>query len=716
LEQDPAVEPSENGKPHEPLSAADLHAQGVEQGKNGEYVRAVELLVQAAALKPSIPAIHLDLGESYRLLGEFKRAEGSCRTALMLLPTYAMAHNTLGLIFRDQERLPEAVEEFHRAIELRPNLAQAHNNLGVVLKDLDQVADAMEHFRRAIEIAPDLFHARINLGLALMHLGRADEALPYLQEVVRTNPELPLPHQSLGNALRILNRNTDARKEYLEAIRLKQDLPVPHLHIGMTLRSESQFREALPWLKQAVQLNADNAFAWEQLAEVHGELDEPGDAIPCWERVLALAPKERARIHLGLGSALQDEGRVVEAKEQFLIAQRLQPEMPMAHVRLGGAHEILGDMAAAEAAFRTAVRLEPNFPPPHARLATLLRDKLPDSDLAALQERLADLELAQAPRARLQFGLAHVLDARGDFAGAADCLREANAISLELARGTSEYFPADHERFINNMLGVFDDEFFERTAGMGHDSCRPVFVVGMPRSGTTLIEQVLSSHPQIHGAGELRIARKSFEAIPATLARPGPPMECVQSLTSEAIHLVATQHLAKLEALDGGKADRIVDKMPDNYNHLGLLTTLFPNAVFIHCRRDLRDVAVSCWMTDFGSIRWANDQGQLASRIQGYQRIMDHWETVLRVPVLDVHYEETVADLEGVARRLIAACGLEWDPVCLDFYRSQRAVRTASHTQVRQPIYTKSVARWKNYEHALGDLFAALPLEEEALV
>jgi hypothetical protein len=153
--------------------------------------------------------------------------------------------------------------------------------------------------------------------------------------------------------------------------------------------------------------------------------------------------------------------------------------------------------------------------------------------------------------------------------------------------------------------------------------------------------------------------------------------------------------------------------MPDNYQYLGLLAALFPNAVFIHCRRDLRDVAVSCWMTDFRSIRWSSHPEHIGTRFRQYLRLMDHWRAVLPAPIHEIDYEETVADLEAVARRLVAACRLEWNPACLEFHTTRRPVRTASITQVRQPIYRRSVARWKNYERELADLFTALPVEPE---
>ena len=181
-------------------------------------------------------------------------------------------------------------------------------------------------------------------------------------------------------------------------------------------------------------------------------------------------------------------------------------------------------------------------------------------------------------------------------------IREANALTLETRRGQNDFVPADHERFVDNVINRFDAGFFARTRGLGSDSRRPVFIFGLPRSGTSLIEQVLASHSRMHGAGELRLGRQSFEAIPHVLGRSAHPMECIEDLDAESIRRLAELHLEKLKAARAGTALRVIDKMPDNYMYVGLLATLFPRALFIHCRRDLRDVALSCWMTDFRSM------------------------------------------------------------------------------------------------------------------
>jgi hypothetical protein len=255
------------------------------------------------------------------------------------------------------------------------------------------------------------------------------------------------------------------------------------------------------------------------------------------------------------------------------------------------------------------------------------------------------------------------------------------------------------------MIAVCGPEFFERVRGFGLESELPVFIVGLPRSGTTLVEQILAGHSKVFSAGEILWAHESLAEL---CGDHGNSLDELRGLTRDTAGRVATRHLERLQALQPA-ALRVADKMPENYMFLGILAAIFPRAKFIHCRRDLRDVAASCWMTHFEQVRWANDEQHIASRFQQYLRVMEHWRKVLPVPLLDVDYEETVADLETVARRLISWCGLDWESACLDFQRVERPVRTASAVQVRQPIFTTSVGRWKNYERALAPLFASLP-------
>jgi tetratricopeptide (TPR) repeat protein len=693
----------------EPQNADALHWFGLLHHQLGDHARATDLIAQAVALKPGSYLYHGNLAEACRAAGDHQRAVESSLAALRLWPDYPEALLNLGSALTALKRPAEAVDPLRRAVELRPNFVVAINNLGIAFRELGKAEDALAQFRRAVELEPSYAPAQTNLGQGLLYADQLDQALSHCREAVRLDPDSAEMHDNLGNVLRALDRLDEAWAAHCEALRLKPDLALANAHIGVVLHKKNRFADAIPWLKRATELEPLSASIWEWLADLHADMDEPRAAIPCWERVLALEPA-RTAAHLSLGRALQDEGRLMDARAHYRIADELMPHSGAPQLNLGWLHELLGEMNQAEAAFRTALERQPNFPAPHGRLATLLRGKLSDEDLAALEVRLADEQLAEGPRARLLFGLAHVLDARADFTRAAECMTRANAITLELAKGRHDYFTAEHEQYVAGLMQVFDRGFFSRLTGAGLMTRRPVFVFGLPRSGTTLIEQVLASHSQIHGAGELRLARQSFEEIPALLGQDVTPRDCIPMIGATELRRLAEQHLGRLNLIDGEKSPRIVDKMPENYLFLGLLAVLFPDALFIHCRRDLRDVAVSCWMTDFSSIRWANDPSHIASRFQQYRRIMDHWLAVLPLAIHEVDYEETVNDLESVARRLIAAAGLEWEPACLEFHRTERPVRTASVGQVRQPVYKGSLERWKNYRSALAELFAALPV------
>jgi hypothetical protein len=312
----------------------------------------------------------------------------------------------------------------------------------------------------------------------------------------------------------------------------------------------------------------------------------------------------------------------------------------------------------------------------------------------------------------LQYGLAQVMDARGLFHRAADLTRQANECFLEAARQRGKpYDPIEHHLYVDQIIRAFSREHFERVRGWGLETDVLVFVLGLPRSGTSLVEQILASHPQVFGAGELTCLRSAYRSIPALVGEQAPGVECIDRLDQAAVQTLAGQYLDRLRRL-APEAARIVDKMPDNYLMLGLIATLFPRARVIHTRRDVRDVGLSCWMTHFKHIRWACDLEHIGTRIREYLRLMEHWRRVLPLPMLEIDYEEVVAGLEPAARRLVAWCGLEWDRACLAFHQNKRVVRTASMTQVREPLYRRSLQRWKSYRDEIAPLLRILSPHE----
>jgi tetratricopeptide (TPR) repeat protein len=688
-----------------------LHLLGALMHQRGDHARALDLIDRAIAVRPGVAAFHANRAEALRALGRLEESSTSCREALRLRPRNPEVLNNLGLVLLAQDHLTDAVEHFGEATRLRPDFALAHNNLGNALRLMGDAEAAMARFREALRIVPGMAEAHTNLGQLLLERKRLDEALPHCQEAVRMRPDFAEAHSNLGNVLREMGRFHEARVAYASALRLNPGIGVIHNNIGQVLQEEGRLDEALTWYHQALKLDPGSARIHGNLASLLAEREDREGAIASYEQALLL-DSSLAEAYCGLGGVRHEQGRYDEAQQLYREALRRKPDLAAAHCALGSLLEELSDFDGARACFHEALRHDPRLPGALAQLATMLRGKLPDDDLTAMRRLLDAPYFTDGQRATLQFGLAQVSDARGDFAEAAEHLRIANGTTVvEWRKRGLAYDPAAHRHFVDRLIESFTPEFFERMRGLGHDSERPVFIVGLPRSGTTLTEQILARHPRVFGAGELPLGRADFQLIGRN-AGDTTSFARLASLDSELARQVAEVHLDRLRELDEC-SDRVVDKLPDNYLYLGLLAALFPGAKFIHCRRDPRDIAVSCWMTNFRQIRWSSDFDHIASRFEQYRRLIEHWRSVLPVPVLEVDYERTVADLEGTARRLVDWCGLDWDPACLEFHRGDRPVRTASVAQVRQPIYKRSVARWMSYEPALAPLFARVrPVED----
>jgi Tfp pilus assembly protein PilF len=657
-----------------PSHAGALAALGAIALQTGRAELAAQYLGDAVTADPSQAHYQSNLALAHRALGNLPAAEAALREALRLQPDNPEIHNNLGTVLYELQRPTEAEAAWRRTLQLRPDHAEACTNLGTVLLDLGRAAEAAVAFQEALRLDPRSVKARHNLGLVFQTLGDLPAAENAWREALRLDPFHAESHQNLGTALLEMERPNEAETFLREAVRLKPHRAEALLNLGRTLYELDRSPEAEQYLQEA----------------------------------LTLAPGNVKTLN-NLGAVYQDLGKLSEAETVVHEALHLSPDYANAHHNLGMVFLERGLLGQAEQHLREAIRCDPNHAGAYSQLAVTLRARLPDADRTAMERLLADTTLGEGARSALHFGLAQVCDAEQDYRGAAGHLREANALALARTEKSGQgYDPAEHSRFVTELVAAFTADFFSRIRGWGSDTELPVFIVGLPRSGTTLLEQILSSHPQVHGAGELRFIHEAFASLPTMLGAQASPLACLGRLDRASVDQMASTCLDRYRRL-AGSAVRIVDKLPDNYLYLGLIAVLFPRAKIIHCRRDLRDVAVSCWITKFRQIRWANNASHIAARFADYRRIMDHWRQVLPVSLLEVDYEETVSDLEGVARRLLAWCGLEWDPACLAFHETWRPVRTASAVQVRQPIYRQSVGRWENYEDELGDLFAHLP-------
>ncbi len=604
-----------------------------------------------------------NLGEALRVVGRHHEALDHLRKAVAVDPTLAQSWNSLGLLAFDQRRYAEAEASYRESIRLRPKFVAAFINLGHTLQALERVSEAAEVHRVALGIDPRNPLALMSLGQVLCELADPEslkEAEAVSRRALALAPSSPRAINNLGRVLRLQGRLDEAAAS-------EQRLSAPDSR-GLIARQDK--RPVSP--------------------------HQPSDL-------------ESARGHQRQGLTFLEESQLDKAEAAFREALRLDPTLAISWTSLARIQAELGDIEQSCQSARRALAVSPKFVEAHWRLAITLKGRLPDHELLAMKELLGDDSLSNDARSMLMFGLAAVLDGRGLYSRAASHLETANALeSVEKAARGLFYDPDLHSEFIARTIAAFNADLLNRGRGWLEPNPRPVFVVGFPRSGTTLVEQILASHSQVHGAGELYDVHRIFDMLPQLVGQPTyKPFDALKILGPVSAKAAARLYLDSPDALSPPQVARVVDKMPDNIRLLGLIALLWPGARVVLCGRDPRDIAVSCWQAGFQTNPWSNVWEHIAQRFADHQRIVEHWKTTRPLEWLDVGYEELVADLEWQARRLIDFVGLEWEPTCLEFHLTKRVVRTLSLVQVRQPIHSHSVGRWKNYEPSLQPLFSA---------
>ncbi|MFO1435909.1 MAG: sulfotransferase [Gammaproteobacteria bacterium] len=449
------------------------------------------------------------------------------------------------------------------------------------------------------------------------------------------------------------------------------------------------------------------AVAHFQLGQVFSLLDRKEAAVRCFRRTLELAP-HFIEAKLALSDVLTETYRAAEAVEMLQSIAHSGQESLKAMLHLGRAHEVLGDLAKAETTYREALRIWPNAAEPWIGLSSCKRFKAEDrADVEQLETLLRSNQFDQSTLSALHFALGKMLD---------DCRRYDDAfrhyqIGNDLRRELTKSEPVDFGTLTEATIAFFTPEYFASKSHVGNDTTLPIFVVGMPRSGTSLVEQIISSHPKAHGAGELYYIPQVAHGLHVLLKTNAQfPSICTQ-LDSENAKQIIEPYLALLR-WHSPTAERVVDKMPTNFRYLGLIATLFPNARIIHCERDPMDTCLSIYFHRFArGHEYSFELQAIGHHYRNhYQRLMTHWNSALPDRIYTCNYEQLIADPETQARKLIAACGLPWDDACLAFHATKRQVRTASIAQVREGIYTRSKERWRNYEKYLGPLKEALGL------
>ncbi|HEY3646034.1 MAG TPA: sulfotransferase, partial [Gammaproteobacteria bacterium] len=541
---------------------------------------------------------------------------------------------------------------------------------------------AERDYRAVLAAAPEQPDAVHFLGLLLHQQGRSGEALGLLTRALPLSPRNHLFRGNLASVLQQLGRDREAEPLFLEALALKPDYVGGYLNLGMLYAGRGDYLRALAQFDQALRFEPGSFAAWFSRAETLQQLARRAGSVEAYRRA-AQAASQDPDLQLVLGAALREAGEVDEALRCHRRAVALAPQYAPAESALGNLIGMQGDLRAAESHYRHALQLKPDYAGAYYNLADVKKlgpDDAAWPGLMQLAERADSLPPEEA--LALHFTLGKVWDGQGEYPKAFAHLEAGN----RLKRSALNYDEARQARFFADFARVFDAAFI---AGRALDTAdpRPVFIVGMPRSGTTLVEQILGSHPQVHGAGETHALRNCLrEELPPDPGDYALP-EALARLEKAGFQRAAARYSAYLDSLVPAAA-RITNKLPGNMLFVGLVSLLYPQARIIHCSRDAMDTCFSCYSKLFTTGHpFAYEQGELGRFYRMYDGLMRHWSQVLPGRMLELRYEELVADFEPQVRRLIDHLELPWDEACLNFHESPRAVRTASLAQVRRPIY-----------------------------
>ncbi|HWA31378.1 MAG TPA: tetratricopeptide repeat protein [Rhizomicrobium sp.] len=651
---------------------ADAHnILGVTLYRTGRQDEGLEEVRRAAKLDPSNPNYFANLGEMERKAKNLDAAQAALERAIALDPQSAQAHNNLGIVHFDKKEFEQAAESYRKAIALHEAYAEAHNNLGNALRALDDINGAVGEYERAIELREKYAEAYNNMATALRDLQRTEEAEYSYRRAIDLRPDYMEALNNLANMLIVEKRYEDALRVLGDTLRnYPNDVPtLVTTARAQLLRGNSELAERA--VGMALQHDPKHVEALCLKGQIFNETDRWTDAVQAYEAALAIDPESIEALNM-YGSTLKSLGRMDEARDAFMKALEINP-------RSIGAYSNIIDLE--------------NFTQDNPLFKAMLD----------MFENAKDKEHERFMS--LHFALGKAFDDAKDYETALKHF----STGAKIKRAQLDYDEADAFSFFDDIRAVFDEDYFQNLPFAGNPTTLPVFIVGMPRSGSTLTEQIIASHPQVFGAGEIKNLAAAMSAVRGRFPNIPKFPQMVKSMKTSQFAAIADHYLKSISNLSP-TATRVTDKLLTNYYFVGMLATLFPNAKVIHTMRNPVDTCLSSYTKLYkDDMPHSYDLRELGRYYNKYRQLMAHWRKVLpKGFMIETQYEDVVADKEAKAREIIAFLGLPWDDRCLNFHETERPVKTASVSQVRKPLYNTSVERWRRYGDGLKPLIDAL--------
>jgi tetratricopeptide (TPR) repeat protein len=648
-----------------------LHLAGIIAHQKGKTTLSIELIQKAIENNPNIALFHSNLGEIHRQLQMIDLSIQCGQRAIVLEPQSSTAFSNLGIAYYDAKKY-DAAEECHKsALALNPRLSRSLNNMGSIYKIYGKTEQAITFYQSAIKSSPHFAEPLNNLGTLFLERQEFRQAFDWLNQAIMLAPTFAEAHCNMGLVLLGLEQCDKALHYFEKALKLKPHYAEAYYGIAKIHLYQHDFVKAEYFIQKALATHSQHVEFYQLLVEIYREKGKYSEALIYLDQALSIDPT-LSSLYISKGNILMEIGEISHAEEQFFKA--LEDAIPDIRIL---AHYCLIQLRKIK--------------PEHQSFRELL----------SFANHIQDVSSNKFEY--IYFALGKCYDDMNEPAKAFSYFKK----GCDLKRNNITYNLTDDIGLTNKLIDAFTKETIAHLQTFANPSTLPIFIVGMPRSGTSLVEQIIASHPDVHGAGELiyfnDLIQRTFENHQLHY-----PQNILQLLQDD-YQRITNNYLSYLRDFSSD-AIRITDKMPQNFIAIGLIYSLFPNAKIIHIKRNPIDTCFSCYTKLFShGHHYSYDLTQLGQYYLCYERLINHWRHILPAEAfLDISYEDMIHNLETEAKRLISYCDLSWDPACVAFYESKRQVRTASFMQVRQPVYTSSINRWRPFENELAPLIKIL--------
>mgnify|MGYP000257562065 FL=1 len=631
---------------------------------------------------------------------EFNLAEQQLSEILKKFPDDPNALRLSGVSSLEQEKPEVALIPLQKAIRVAPEFLQAHENLAQAWTQLGDLKKAEVCFKKCLEIDPSNFSNWKSLGDVLSDQRKDEEADKAYKNAISTDKKYldlqkamsQVQKGNLGEAERIYREILSDDPNNVDALRL----------LALLASRTGAVDQAINMLENCTKIAPDYALAWENLAKMYRQKDDPDSlqkAAFCFSKATELRP-DWAEGWAGLGTMQTRSSQHKEGIESYKKSIELKANQPRVHLSLGHVYKTTGNQEECINSYNDAISFDNNFGEAYWSLANLKTYKFSDEEILNMEKKLELTEVPEREKVHFLFSLGKAFEDMSSYDESFEYYKRGN----DLNRGRTTYDPKAIEALSERLKLFFTEDRFNKYKGSGNNSNSPIFIVGLPRSGSTLIEQILASHSKIEGTMELpnimNIARKLGNSTKDRTAYP----EVIDTLQRIDFTDLGKSFINETQFLRTGK-QHFIDKMPNNFSHIGLIKLILPNAKIIDARRNPMDTCFSCFKQLFARGQaFTYDLSEIARYYVNYVNLMDHWDKVLPGYVFKVQHEDLLNNQEGVTRDLIEFCEVDFESSTLEFYKTKRAVKTASSEQVREPINTKGLNQWKNYEIHLKDL------------